>query len=126
MADRGIGSERGGDFPRVGGVGQAHRQRNRDPAGLARQADHAVGVGAGGGNQDAAARRQEAAQCGLGDEVAAALQRQAGMLVRRAARELKDAGAQSGEKMTKVIVPGGDVLGQRLADLGTSGDGAGD
>jgi hypothetical protein len=115
-----------GDGLWVRGFGDAHRQRDRHPARLTREADHAVGVGPGCRDQDAPAGRQEAAQRRLGDEMAAALQWQAGVLVRRATGEVQDTGAQAGEEVSEIVVPRGDVAGQRLADLGAGGDGAGD
>ena len=122
----GIFGERAGDRLGIGGVGEPHRQQDGDAAGFAGQADHPVRVGAGRRDQDAPAGRQEGAQRGLGDEVAAALQRQRDVLVRDAAGEAQDPLAQAGEEVAELIVPRGNVAGQRLADLRTGGDGAWD
>ncbi len=76
MADRRVGLQRGGDRVGIGRRGRRHRQQHRHAAGLARQADHAVGVGAGRRDQQLAPERHEGAHRRLGDEMAAALQRQ--------------------------------------------------
>ena len=126
MADGGIGGQRRGNRLRRGGRGLRDRQLDHRAAGLGRQADHPVGVGAGGGDEDPAAGGQEAAHGGLGHEMPAALQREGDVGVRHAARDAQQAGAHAEIKRAEIVVPGGKVLGQGGADFRPCGDRTGD
>jgi hypothetical protein len=126
MADVGVRGQRRGDGVGVGGRIVRHGQQHRDAAGLARQTDHAVGIGSCGGDQQLLADRNEGADGRLGDEVAAALQWQRRMLAGDAAGDVQHTLANSRVERTEVIVPGGEVVAQGLAHLGAGGDRAGD
>ena len=118
MGDGGVGGQRFGYRGRVDWRGLGDGQLDDLAAGLRGEADHAVGVGAGGGDQDLAAGRQEGADRGLGDEVAAALQGEGDVRVGLAAGDLQQAGADAEVQRAEVVVPGGEVLREGRAYFG--------
>ena len=70
--------------------------------------------------------RDKGADRRLGDEVAAALQRQGGVLAGDAVGNPQHALADAGIEGAEVVVPGCEVVAQGLTHLGAGGDGAGD
>ena len=126
MADIGIRRPARRRPRRVGGATRRHRQRHRDTAGFPRQPGHPVGIGAGRRDQQLAAERNEGADRGLGDEVAAALQRQRCVLAANAMCDPQQPLADAGIERAEVIVPRREVVTHGLAHLGSGGDGAGD
>ncbi len=126
MADRRVRRQRRRDRLGVDPGAERQRQGHHDPPGLAREPDHPIGVGAGHRHQQLAASGEKAADHRLHREMAAALQRQGGVRLRVPAGDRQHALAQAGVERAEIVVPGGEVMRQRGADLGAGDDGAGD
>ncbi len=107
IARQGRGQQRGVDR-----FGRGDRQQHGGAAGLARQPGHAFGIRAGAGDQQLAARRNEGANGGFGDEMAAALQRQNRVLRRVAMGNAEQPLAHARIDRVEVAVPGREVMRQ--------------
>ena len=121
----GIGGQRFLHRLRIGRPVGIHHHRHRYTSRFTGETDHPVGIGTGRGNEQLAPGREEGADGRFGQEMAAALQRQHGMLLGDAVRGGQYALAQPGQERAKVVVPGRQVLRHRGADFGAGRHGAG-